>query len=170
MRVMLVCCAIVAAFLLGSCAPQQPDLAAFRKTVDAYNAASAEGMLSGNTEKVFAYYTDDVMEMPPNMPAIKGKEALKAFQESMSKMAMKFTKVTFVTTDLEAGGKVGYEIGTYDMTMTMAPMGEMPDAGKYIALWNQQADGSWKLRAEMWSSDKAMPQMDEHASAPAKKH
>jgi ketosteroid isomerase-like protein len=169
MRNALCCSIVISAVVLGSCSPPQPDLAGLKKTVDAYNAASTEGMLSGNTEKILTYYDDNVMEMPPNMPAIKGREAVKAFQESMSKTGMKFNKVTFTTTELQAGGKVGYEVGTYDMTITMAPMGEMQDAGKYIALWNQQADGSWKLHAEMWSSDKPMPKMGDMEQAPSNK-
>jgi ketosteroid isomerase-like protein len=44
------------------------------------------------------------------------------------------------------------------MTITMLPMGEMKDKGKYIALWRQQADGSWKVHAETWNTDTPAPQ------------
>ena len=45
------------------------------------------------------------------------------------------------------------------MTITMAPMGQMKDAGKYIALWRQQADGTWKVHAETWNTDTPAPPM-----------
>jgi ketosteroid isomerase-like protein len=27
------------------------------------------------------------------------------------------------------------------------------DRGKYLAVWKKQADGSWKIEADMWNSD-----------------
>jgi len=149
----------VTSLLVLSCAAPQVDMTALRKTVDDYNSISKEGMLSGNSDKVMPYYQDDALEMAPNMEMAKGKDAIKAMQDQMSKSGMKFTAVNFTTTDLQAGGSVAYEIGTYDMTMTMAPMGEVKDHGKYIAIWHQQADGTWKVRAEIWNSDMPMAAM-----------
>ena len=50
-----------------SCVSQQPDMAALKKTVEEYNAATQGCMLSGNMEKVLTYYEEGAMEMPPNM-------------------------------------------------------------------------------------------------------
>jgi ketosteroid isomerase-like protein len=169
MRISTALAVTLAALFLISCAQQQPDLAALRKTVDAYNAASRESMLTGNSDKLMSYYEDDALEMAPNMAVMKGKDAIRAFQNSMSKMGMKFNAVTFETSDLQAGGKVAYEIGSYDMTITMAPMGEMKDNGKYIALWRQQADGAWKVHAEMWSSNQPPPPMPDMTAKSGKR-
>jgi len=153
--------AIVASLLVLSCAAPQVDMTALKKTVDDYNAASKEAMMTGNSDKVMAYYQDDAMEMAPNMAIAKGKDAIKAMQDQMMKSGMKVTAVTFSTTDLQAGGTIAYELGTYDMTMTMPPMGEIKDHGKYVAIWHQQADGTWKVRAETWNSDMPMTAMGE---------
>ena len=153
--------AFAAALFLFSCAPQQPDMTALKKTVDDYNAASRDAMMNGNTDKVLTYYEDDAMEMAPNMAMIKGRAAIKAFQDQMSKAGVKATSVSFNTTDLQAGGSVAFEVGTYDMSMTMPNGTEMKDNGKYVALWHQQADGSWKVHAETWNSDMPVPGMDQ---------
>ena len=147
----------------------QPDSAILRKTVDAYNDASKAAMLSGNSDKVMTYYEADALEMPPNAPVIKGKEGILAFQQQMTKSGMKFNSVAFQTTELTADGKSAYEIGTYDMTITMPPMGEMKDNGKYIALWRQQADGSWKVHAEMWSTNNPLPSPPKEEKGKGKK-
>lgn len=148
---------IVILLLPLACAPKQPDMAALRKTVDAYNSASKEAMLTGNSDKVMSYYEADALEMAPNAPVIKGKESILAFQQGMIKAGMKFNAVDFQTLELTADGKSAYEIGSYDMTITIAPMGEMKDNGKYMALWRQQADGSWKVHAETWNTNTPAP-------------
>ena len=142
-----------------ACAPAKPDMAALQKTVDDFNAATKEALLSGIADKVNSYYEADALEMAPNMAPIKGKEAILAFQNGMAKSGMKFNSVTFTSTELVADGKIAFEVGSYDMTMTMAPMVEMKDAGKYIALWRQQADGTWKVHAETWNTNNPMPPM-----------
>lgn len=149
----------VASLLLASCGSPQPDMAALKKTVDEYNAASIDAMKSGNSDKVMSYYTDDVMEMAPNMPMMKGKAAIKDFQSQMSKM-MKINDAKFTSVDIAAGGKVAYEVGTYEMTMTMGNAPSINDKGKYIAIWKHQEDGSWKIGAETWNSDMPVPSME----------
>jgi ketosteroid isomerase-like protein len=149
---------VIAILLLPlACAPKPVDMAALRKTVDDFNNASKEAMLSGNSDKVMTYYEADALEMAPNSPVFKGKDNILAFEQQMMKSGMKFNAVEFQTLELTADGKIAYEIGSYNMTITMPPMGEVKDAGKYIALWRQQADGSWKVHAETWNTDMPMP-------------
>ncbi|HUI64799.1 MAG TPA: DUF4440 domain-containing protein [Bacteroidota bacterium] len=145
--------------IITSCASPQVDMAALKKTVDTFNAASIESMTGGNSDKTLAYYEDDALEMAPNMTMAKGKDAIKAMQDQMMKSGMKMTSVSFSPIDLQAGGTIAYEIGTYDITATMASMGEMKDHGKYLTIWHQQPDGTWKVRAETWNSDMPMPSM-----------
>jgi ketosteroid isomerase-like protein len=150
----------VVSCLFFSCAQKQADLAGLKKTIVEYNAASKASMMGGDMDKPLSYYDTDGLEMPPNMEAAKGKDAIKAMLTKMMSSGAKMTSVDFTPTDIQAGGMVGYEIGTYAMTIDVPKMGTVQDKGKYITLWNQKPDGSWKLRAEMWSSDTPMPSMD----------
>lgn len=151
---------LVLALLLASCMPQQPDMAALRKTIDEFDAASVDAMMSGNMETLMSYYADDAMSMPPNMGTLKGKAAIESWMNDMAQSGMKMTSVEFGTTELDASGTIAYLLGTYDMAMEMPGMGEMKDAGKYISIWKKQADGSWKVHAEIWNSDRPIPGME----------
>ena len=53
---------------------------------------------------------------------------------------------------------------------TVPHMGDVTDQGKYITLWNQQADGSWKMAAETWSTDKPMPVVEKSKAKSESKH
>ncbi|MEX2190430.1 MAG: DUF4440 domain-containing protein [Bacteroidota bacterium] len=145
----------IISLVLVSCAPQEPDKVALKALIDEYNAIVMDGMLSGNNEKVWPYYTDDAIQMPASGPMLKGKEAIKNFSDEMSKMGMKFTAVEFATTEIGGSGTLAYEIGTYKMSMELGPT-KMEDNGKYMTLWKKQADGSWKVYAETWNSSVSM--------------
>ena len=145
--------------VITSCASPQVDMAALKKTVDTYNALSIEAMTGGNSDKMMAYYEDDALEMAPNMTMAKGKDAIKAMQDQMTKSGMKMTAVSFSPIDLQAGGTIAYEIGSYDITVTMPSTGDVKDHGKYLTIWHQQPDGTWKVRAETWNTDMPMPSM-----------
>jgi ketosteroid isomerase-like protein len=160
----VVVAAVVASCILVSCGPKPPDMAALKKTVDDYNAASRGALMGGNMDAPVAFFTDDGLEMAPNMATAKGKDAIKAMWTQMMSSGAKMTAVDFTTTDLQAGGTVAYEIGTYAMTISVPGMGEIKDVGKYVSLWRQQADGTWKLRAETWNTDTPMPPMEKPAT------
>lgn len=151
---MLAAILCVMSFLLASCQPQT-DVAAVRKTIEEASASSAQAIMSGDVEKSIVNYADNATSMPPNSAALKGKEAIKAWTAEMSKMG-KMTAVKFGTVDVDASGNLAYEVGTYDMTMEMSGMGEMKDKGKYMAIWKKQADGSWKVHADIWNTDTPM--------------
>ena len=143
-------------FLLLSCAPK-PDIEGLKKTVDDFNAATIEAMLTNDHEKNSMFYADDAIEMPPNEPAIKGKENIMAWAEKSSQSGVKVTAAKFTPMDVNAAGDIGYEIGDYDMTLQIPPIGEVRDTGKYIAIFKKQQDGSWKVYAETWNSNTPPP-------------
>ena len=153
---------LLTGLLLPACTPQQPDMAALKKTVEDYNNLSIQSMMTGQTDSLMAYHTDDAMQLPPNDPAIVGKEALLANMKKSEESGVKVTSASFKTTELKAGGSIAYEIGTYDMEMDIPNMGSTKEVGKYIAIWQQQEDGSWKVHAEIWNSDNppAMPEKE----------
>jgi len=138
----------------------QADVAGLKKTVDDFNSASIDAMTNNNIEKVMTFYADDATQLPNNGEAVKGKENIKAEMEKMMSMGMKMKDVNFTSVEINAAGDLGYEIGNYSMTMEMAPMGEMKDDGKYIALFKKQQDGSWKVYAEIWNTNTPMPSME----------
>ena len=148
---------VVLSLMIASCAPPAVDMAALRATIDEYNAATSESMMTNDIEKVMPFYADDAIQLPDKAPANKGKEAIRSWITEMSSMGMKFSAATFTPTEVNAAGNIAYEIGEYSMTMSMEGMPEMSDNGKYVAIWKQQTDGSWKVYAEIWNSSVAPP-------------
>jgi ketosteroid isomerase-like protein len=146
------------AVLLFACAPPQEDVASVRKIIEEMGKKSAQELVSGVYDTTLAQYAEDVVSMPNNEPMLKGKGAVREHMRQLMGMGMKFSKVSFTTMDVKVSGSLAYEIGTYAMTFTMPPLGEISDEGKYLTIYERAADGSWKVKVETWNTNR-QPEM-----------
>jgi ketosteroid isomerase-like protein len=118
------------------------------------NKEMQQAMLSGNTAAGFAYYADDAISLPNYSKMAEGIEAIKKSNEAMMSMGMKMTLFETNTLMVSTCENNIAEIGTYKMSFTMEGMpGTMTDVGKYLTIWEQQADGSLKIKLEIWNTD-----------------
>jgi len=134
---------------------QAQDNAELKKQVQMMNDKMSDMMLSGDQETIWEYYSDDVISMPSYQPMTKGLDACKMSSQQMMESGMKITAFKSVNTDLLVSGNYLIDIGTYEITMTLPQMGDMPwsDHGKYMTVWEMQDDGSMLVVAETWNTD-----------------
>ena len=113
-------------------------------------------MASGTTDWAAytdLYYAPNAMVLPPNMEAVKGKDAIISTFLSMPPVSdMQFNQVK-----VDGSGDLAYVYGEYSMSLDIG--GEpVPVNGKYIEIWNRQADGSWKVIYDIFNSDLPLPE------------
>jgi ketosteroid isomerase-like protein len=86
------------------------------------------------------------------MPAASGRAAI---QELFGGMMQGGTLTDFrlTTTDLRVSGDMARERGRYNLTVNVPGQGAMADSGKYVVVWQRQADGSWLMESDVWNSD-----------------
>jgi uncharacterized protein (TIGR02246 family) len=121
-------------------------------------AAWAKVMAAKDFEKSMSYYADDASLLMANMPAINGKDAIRAAFKPM------FDDPNFALTfqgsriEVAKSADLGYTQGAYTLTITN-PQTKKPlnDKGKYLTTFKKQADGTWKVVADMVSSDIPLP-------------
>ena len=106
-----------------------------------------------DVDKTASYYSDDALVLPPNMPAINGKQGARAMWQGMFSVpgfggGWKVSKV-----EVARSGDLGYVTGTYELSETDAKGKPMTDKGKYLEVWKKQADGTWKCVVDMFNSD-----------------
>jgi len=99
-------------------------------------------------DKTVSFYAHDAIVLPPNQTAVTTKDGIrnlwKGFLDSLTDISWKTTRV-----EMAKSGELGYLIGTYEMTLKDGTK----DKGKYCEVWRKQADGKWKVSADMFSSD-----------------
>lgn len=103
-------------------------------------------------DKTVSFYADDAVVLPPNQAAVTTKDGIrnlwKGFFDSLTDISWKTTRV-----ETAKSGDMAYLIGTYEMTLKNGTK----DRGKYCEVWKKQADGKWKVSADMFSSDLQVP-------------
>ena len=106
-------------------------------------------------DKTVSYYSEDAVLMPPNAPSAKTRETIRSAWKDMlttpgAAIRWKATKV-----EVAKSGDLAYVSGTYEETMTDATGKPVNDHGKYVEIFKKQADGTWKVVADIWNSDLA---------------
>jgi ketosteroid isomerase-like protein len=110
-----------------------------------------------NLEQTIAYYSDDAMVLPPNGPSATTKEAIrKLWQDLLASpgfaLSWKPTRV-----EVSKSGDMSHVSGTYEFSINDTSGKPINDRGKYLEVWEKQADGKWKCAADMWNSDMQVP-------------
>jgi uncharacterized protein (TIGR02246 family) len=137
------------------------ESAAARTAIEAVNADFVTHFNQGHGEQVAAFYTEDGVVMPPNAPAVEGREAIKGMVASMAG-----AQLTLMTQSVVANGPLAVERGRFRITFTPAGApAAITDSGKYLVHWHN-VGGKWLLAADMFNSD--IPMAPPPAPPPAK--
>jgi uncharacterized protein (TIGR02246 family) len=116
------------------------------------NADFATNTRSGNAQTTVSnFYALDAVLMAPNMPALRGRDAIQQFWTGLLAtgsvdLALTSTNVTQPSSD------VAIETGRYDLSLRPASGQAIKDAGKYMVLW-KKSNGRWWAVEDIFNSD-----------------
>lgn len=137
-------------------------LAAETKSADEQTIRDLESQWSKaagakDLETVLSFYDDDATVLPPNASAANTKNAIRQLWSGL--FATPGFALSWKTTKVEMGksGDMAYATGTYEFSMNDADGKTTADHGKYVTVWEKQADGKWKCGADIWNSDAPAP-------------
>ena len=104
-------------------------------------------------DKTVSYYAEAAIVLPPNAPSATTKEAIRSAWKEM--LTTPGAAISWKTTKVEVAksGDLACVSGTYEVTMNDPSAKPVSDHGKYVEVWEKQADGKWKCGADIWNSD-----------------
>lgn len=153
--ILTICCI---AIIATQCEPAQTttevDTAALQDSLRQVDHAWSEA--SATLDGHMSYVMDETMILAPNQPMMSGKNAIRKEMEEMYQLPGFSISWDPSTIEVASSGELGYTIGTYKITMQDTTGNQMTDNGKYLTIWKKQDDGSWKVAADMFSSDLPM--------------
>ena len=128
------------------------------------DAAWSKAAESKDLDKTVSYYSEDATVLPPNASAATTKETIRKLWQDL--LASPGLAISWKATKVEVAksGDLGFVSGTYELTMNDASGNPVTDNGKYVEVWEKQADGKWKCGTDTWNSD-----LPASAPAPAEK-
>ena len=100
-------------------------------------------------ELVNAFYADDAQVFPPGQPLVNGRDAIKQLWGAFIPLLQ---RLSLTTTRIEASGELAYGTGTYEMTLAQPDGCTAEDRGKYVVVYRRQADGSYRVVADIFNT------------------
>jgi uncharacterized protein (TIGR02246 family) len=106
-----------------------------------------------NLDETLSFYADDAWVYPQNAPVARTAEERRAVWAGFfatpgaSNMEGDITRV-------EVSGDLGVMFGTFAMTMNDKSGNPVTENEKSVVTWKKQADGNWKVIADIWNTDK----------------
>jgi ketosteroid isomerase-like protein len=129
------------------------DVDKVKAKIEEMNKVYTKAMIDNDVEKMLSMYTEDIISMPSYQPTIKGIAKVRELSEMQAKSGWKTTEFILSITDIIVQGNLAIEIGNYNMKMSGPDVPEWADYGKYITIWEEQKDGSMKIKVETWNTD-----------------
>jgi uncharacterized protein (TIGR02246 family) len=116
------------------------------------NSDFAANARSGNAQAVVDnFYAPDAVVMAPNMPALRGREAILAFWTGF--LASGAVDLALTSSNvMQPSADVAIETGRYDLSLRPQGGQAIKDAGKYVVIW-KKSNGRWRAAEDIFNSD-----------------
>ncbi|MEM0963629.1 MAG: DUF4440 domain-containing protein [Bacteroidota bacterium] len=122
------------------------DVQAIVAQARAFSAA----YVAGDTEALLEVYAEDGIAAPGGRDFIRGREALREFWQARPDVSIREHRLR--PNELWVSGDLAYDWGIYEGVSQRE--GAEPEAfrGKYLVVWQRDADGMWRMANDMWNS------------------
>jgi ketosteroid isomerase-like protein len=154
--VLSVCFALLSFAFFGTASAADTNSVIEQALRDA-DAQLSAAATAKDLDKTVSYYSAAAVVMPPNSESATTKEAIRSTLKEL--MASPGATVTWKATKVEVAksGDLACVSGIYEETTIDASGKPVKDRGKYVEVWEKQADGKWKCATDIWNSDLPAP-------------
>jgi uncharacterized protein (TIGR02246 family) len=145
---------VLAMVVLGGCKGEPEDTRAQdERAIRAADAGTLKAAQGKDVDGILANYAEDAAWLPPNAEMVTGKRGIRAgwaqfIDNPGFNIDWQIDKV-----EVARSGDLAYVLDSYQLALVNAQGKTIDDHGKDMAVWKKQADGSWKITAESFSSD-----------------
>ena len=125
---------------------QADTQAQVRAAIEASNKKYVEAVLKGDAATIASLYTPDALNFNENEEPTKGRAAIEKLWQRL--LSSGVSAVTFNTTEVESGGDLADEVGTFEVKNMS---GEVVQRGNYCTVW-KRINGQWLLHRDISTS------------------
>lgn len=115
----------------------------------AWSLAASEGR---DVELMLSFWTDEAVVIPPGMPAIVGKPALRQYVQAS--LQIPGFKISWTSTDVtfSPDGNLAYIFSDNAVTMNDAEGSPQTTLGRAVTIWRRESDGEWRCAVDIWNA------------------
>ena len=131
--------------------PPAPDLEAERAALNAAATAYHEAATAKDAARVVALYDEGAVMIPPNADLVDGLQGVKGYPFGFINTPGVELHFEIVRTEISAAGDMGWTLALGDITINRPDGTVGSDLIRDFHVWKKQADGSWKVQADIWN-------------------
>lgn len=125
------------------------------KAVSQVSAAVAAAANAHDVALIGKHYAEEAVLMPPNHEAVRGRAAIEEFWKGL--FAKGLGEIFIASMGSGASGDLGYDAGSYHLSMTSPGASPVVDKGKYLTVLRRGKDGGWRITHDIWNSNPPAP-------------
>jgi len=126
-------------------AARKDDIVAIRDELAAFNRSYSEAHASQDFDRIASLYSDEAVFVSSGRPLIRGRSAIASMLLEPPESEM--VPIVFEAGDVWESGDLVIDVGTYVVS------GQQEHRGKYVVVYQRQADGSLRLLVDAPTSD-----------------
>jgi ketosteroid isomerase-like protein len=151
-------------FAVAACSPSQTDLEAERTALMQASREWAATGATGDMDRILSYWSDDAIVLPPDQPAVVGKEAIRAFVRQS--LDIPGFSITWEPEQATISGDLGYLIERNTVTFADSTGTVHTQHGKAVTIWRKNSAGEWKCVVDTWNNVPAHPVLPAPTDSP----
>jgi ketosteroid isomerase-like protein len=108
-----------------------------------------------DVDRILSYWTDDAVVLPPGLPPVAGKAALRQYVEGS--MRVPGFRITWESKDvaLSPDGHLAYMFSRSAVTMDAPDGAPTTSEGRAVTIWRMESDGEWRCAVDIWNAEPA---------------
>jgi len=146
---------LVSVIVLNACsgpgAPVATETSASRFELGQMNRDFAAALNAKDARAAAALYTEDAVLIPPGEPIVRGRSAIEEYWKGAIESGG-IREVSVETMDTHSSGSLGYETGSFVLTVNGPDGKPMVDRGRYVELLRRESDGTWRSTHGIWNA------------------
>jgi ketosteroid isomerase-like protein len=113
-------------------------------------AATSEGR---DVELILSFWTDDAVVLPPGLPSVVGKAALRQYVEGS--MQIPGFRITWESKDVtfSPDGQLAYMFSRNAVRMNAPDGTPTTTEGRAVTIWRRESDGEWRCAVDIWNAE-----------------
>jgi ketosteroid isomerase-like protein len=104
-------------------------------------------------DRILSYWTDDAVVLPPGLPTLIGKTALRRYVESS--LQMPGFQITWSSADvvISPDGNLAYMFSKNAVTVNGQDGTPVTMNGRAVTIWRREPDGEWRCAVDIWNAE-----------------
>lgn len=144
--------ALIAAILMGGCSESEIDRDAEARELMQLSRNWSAMVESGDLEASIDLWADDAVMLPPNLPVLSGKAAIRDYVLRAAEIPGFKISWEPEIAHVSASGDLAYLIERNVIEVDGENGEKIVTHGKVVTIWRKDATGQWKNVVDMWNT------------------